>query len=67
MVLFVGNDNVDIIFVVEIVVYDRKKIVIVGREVDVDDFGGFVGDDVEEIGVLMSEIVMVLMLDCGGK
>lgn len=67
VILLIGNYNVDIILAVETVVHDRKKTVTVGREVDADDLGGLVGDDVEETGVLVSETVMVLTPDRGGK
>lgn len=67
VILFVGNDNVDIVFAVETVIHDREKTVTVGREIDADDLGGLIGDDVEETGVLVSETVMVLTPDRGGK
>jgi len=41
------------------VVHDAEEAVAVGREVDSDDFGAFIGDDVEEARVLVREAVVV--------
>lgn len=67
VVLLIGNDNVDVILAVETMVHDREKTVTVGREVDTDNLGGLVGDDVEETRVLVSETVVVLTPDGGSK
>lgn len=67
VVLLIGNDNVDVVFAFETMVHDREKAVTVGREVDTDDLGGLVCDDVEETRVLVSETVVVLTPDGGSK
>jgi len=66
VVLFICDDDVDVVGGAETVVCDGEEAVTVGRKVDADDFGGFIGDDVEESGVLMRETVVVLAPDGGG-
>lgn len=41
-------------------VHAGQETVAVGRQVDSHDLGGFVGDDVEESGILVGEAVVVL-------
>lgn len=48
-------------------VHAGEEAVAVGGEVDADDFGGFVGDYVEEARVLVREAVVVLSPDDGGE
>lgn len=60
MVLFVGDDDVDVICAAETVVHAGKKTVSVGWEVDSYDFWALVGDDIEESGILMGEAIVVL-------
>ena len=67
VVLLVGDDDVDVVFRAEAVVHCAEEAVCVGREVDADDFGGLVGDDVEEARVLVGEAVVVLSPDGRGE
>lgn len=59
VVLLVCDDDVDVVSTCENVVHAREQAVAVRRQVDSDDFGGLVGDDVQKSGVLMGEAVVV--------
>ena len=64
--LLVRDDQVDIIGAAQAVVGRREQAVGVRRQVDARDPGAFVGNDVEEAGVLVAETVVVLAPDGGG-
>jgi len=57
--LFVRDDDVDVVGGLEAVVHGTQQAVAVGGEVDADDFGALVGDDVEETWVLVGEAVVI--------
>jgi len=57
--LFIRDDDVDVVGAAEAVVEDAQEAVAVRGEVDAHDFGGFVGDDVEEAWVLVGETVVI--------
>jgi hypothetical protein len=65
VVLFVGDDDVDVVLALQAVVHDRQETVAVRREVDADHLGALVGNDVEEARVLVGETVVVLSPDRG--
>jgi len=67
VVLLVGDNNVDVVSATEAVVGYGKETVSIGWEVDSDDFGRFVGHDIEETGILVSEAVVVLTPDSSSE
>jgi len=67
VVLLVGDNDVDVALAGQAVVHGAEKTIPVRRKVDPDDFGGLVGDDVEESGVLVGEAVVVLTPYGAGK
>jgi len=67
MVLLVCNNDVDVVGGTEAMVHDGEKGVSVRWEVDSDNIGALVGDNIEETGILMGETIVILSPDGGGK
>ena len=65
--LLPGNHDVDVLAAAQAVVGDREQAVGVGRQVDTDDLGFLVHDEVDEARVLVREAVVVLPPDVRGK
>ncbi|MGY3465331.1 hypothetical protein ACVW0I_002202 [Bradyrhizobium sp. LM6.11] len=58
--LLAGDDHVDAIIGAQAMVRDPQQRVGIRREVDADDVGLLVGDEIDEAGILMAEAVVVL-------
>ncbi|KAG9954467.1 D-xylulose 5-phosphate/D-fructose 6-phosphate phosphoketolase, partial [Aureobasidium melanogenum] len=67
VVLLVGNNNIDVVGGLQTVVHSAEKAVGIRRKVDTDNFRRLVGNNIEETGVLVSEAIVVLAPDGGGK
>jgi hypothetical protein len=67
MLLLVCNNDVDVVGGTEAMIHDGEEGVSVRWEVDSDNVGALVGDDIEETGILMGETVVILSPDSGGK
>ena len=65
--LLAGDDHVDVVVAAQAVVGDREQRIGIGRQVDADDIGLLVGDEIDEAGILMAEAVVVLPPDMGGQ
>ena len=63
MGLFVRDDYIDVIAGAQAVVGDAEETICVRRQVNADYTGAFVGDHVEEAGILMRETVVILTPD----
>jgi len=59
----IGDDDVDVVGAAEAVVGDREEAVAIGGKIDACYLWTFVGDDIEEAGVLVGEAVVVLPPD----
>lgn len=60
VVLFVGDDDVDVVGGAETVIHAGEKAISVGRQVDADDLGGLICDHIQKAGVLVREAVVIL-------
>jgi hypothetical protein len=60
VLLFIGDNDIDIVGRPEAVVHDREEAVTVRWKVDADDLGALVGHDIKETWVLVCEAVVVL-------
>lgn len=60
MVLFVGDDDIDVVGAAEAVVHTGEKTISIRWEVNSYNFRALVGDNVEESGILMGETIVVL-------
>lgn len=60
MVLFVGDDDIDVVGAAEAVVHTGEKTISIRWEVNSYNFRTLVGDNVEESGILMGETIVVL-------
>src|SRR5699024_2410643 len=58
--LFSGDDDVDVVLATQAMIVGGQQRVRIGRQVDADNVGSFVGDVVNEPGVLVGEPVVVL-------
>ena len=65
--LFAGDDEIDVIAAAEAVVGDGEQRVGVRREINADDVSLFVGDVIDEPGILMREAVVILPPNVGRK
>ncbi len=63
MVLLVGDDDVDVIAGTQAMIGDAEQAVGVWRKIDACNGGTFVGDDIEEAGILVGEAVVILTPD----
>jgi len=63
MFLLVVDDAVDIVLALETVVHGGQHGVTVDGQIDSDDVGALVSEDVEETRVLVGETVVVLCKD----
>jgi hypothetical protein len=64
--LLTGDDHVDTVAGPQAVVCNPEQGIGVRREIDADDIGLLVGDEIDEAGVLMAETIMVLPPDMRG-
>ena len=60
VILFVGDDDIDVVATVEAVIHYGEETVPVGWEIDAYDFGRFISDDVEKAWILVGEAVVIL-------
>lgn len=60
MILLIGHNNVDVALTCQAVVHCTEQTVSIWWEVNPDNLGRLVGDNVEETRVLVSEAVVVL-------
>ena len=65
--MLAGDDHVDAIVGPQAVIADPEQRVGVRRQVDADDVGLLVGNEVDEAGILVAEAVVVLAPDMGGQ
>ena len=65
VLLFVGNDDIDVVGAAKAMVGDRQQRVGVGRQVDARDRRPLVGHQIDEPRILMREPVVVLPPDGG--
>jgi hypothetical protein len=66
MLLLVGDDDIDVVHTAEAVVHHRKQGVAIWWEIDANYLWAFVGDNIEEAGVLVGEAIVILSPDGGG-
>jgi hypothetical protein len=59
MILLVSNDHIDVIDRVEAVGHGAEETVGVRWEVDADDLGRFVHNEIEEARILMREPIVI--------
>ena len=65
MVLFVRDNDVDVIARAQAMIRHAKQAVCVGRQIDADYIGALIGDHVKKSGILVSEPVVILTPDKG--
>ncbi len=65
--LLAGDDNVDAVAGLQAVVADPEQCVGIRRQVDADDIGLLVGDEIDEARILVGEAVVVLPPDMRGE
>ena len=66
VLLFVADDDIDVVGALQTMICNRQQTVHIGRKVDARDFGALVDDDIQEARILMRESVVVLTPNCGG-